>query len=319
MISDTNAQIGSHLKIPFYCAGKCTAGIDQFLITALGSVVPCASFKRHSIKLGNIYDQRLTDIFSEQNKLWIKWKRIKRHFTKSPNRNGDTLRNTWCWGDYLHGGMKHPLRYDKTLREFGVFDADFSRWVEYPNEKIYVIGAHGTGKSTLLSDVSGSSDIPYYENDSRNPHRDDVKMRQLWRLYKYKYDQERIKMLPNERILVCRCPLDWIIYTETFRKLGWLNGSEYESLMMRYQQLFGDVFVPQNAIYVDPPQEWSEKRIRERWQTDGKKWREDDFDYYDVVNAQYEKKFEHLDNLTNVVRLKTINRQKRIKKIKGFL
>lgn len=308
---------GSHLKLPFCYEGKCNAGLTQFVITPLGSVVPCASFKRAGIKLGNVYKTRLRDIFAPSNDRLRLWQKLKTLFVQRDlTIQSPGLINPMCWGHYIHDGLKHPLAYDVLLRQFPTFDADFSRWIAYPSRRIYVSGAHGVGKSTLIDDIVKTTNVKFYENATNNPYTDDVYQRQLWRLYKYKYDDEMTKNLVNDVVLINRCPLDWVVYTNTFHTIGWLSDNEYEALMQRYHELFGGIYAPQHVYYLNPDIEWSQERIRERWESTGKKWRETDTVYYQSVRAEYNnvmgamKSVARIDEITEIERISRVNRIK---------
>lgn len=308
-------RTGSHMKLPFCYQGRCTAGLDQFLITPLGSVVPCAAFKRYSIKLGSLYENSLSFILSDNNPRLKKWKKIKNLFMKNSDLTlEEALKNKMCWGHYLHDGMKHPLAYNKMLQEFGIFDADFSKWLEHPAEKYYFVGAHGVGKSTLLQEIKKLTKVSFYENNAKNPFKNDVYRRQLWRLYKYRHDEEMLKKTSKKAILVNRCPLDWRIYTKVFRELRWLSKKEYLSLMKRYNELFGGIYLPENLLYINPPKRWSEERLLERWEESGMKWREDDFDYYDLIREEYDLTLRGVKKVTNLVEINDIKHSFKIDK-----
>jgi MoaA/NifB/PqqE/SkfB family radical SAM enzyme len=307
-LAGVKMRTGSHLTIPLRCEGKCTAGTGQFLVTPLGSVVPCASFKRYGVKLGNLWEDRLEAILSDGNPRLSLWRRIKGRFSGPP---GGGLVNRWCWGDYLHGGLEHPLRRAEMSRRFGSPDLDFSRWREAHPARIYIVGAHGVGKSTLLEDLVGTGRI--CRDPSRNPYREDVYRRQLWRLYKYKRAEMRLSALPSGPVAVNRCPLDWLVYTNAFLELGWLTGSEHRRLLDRYRDLFGGPFVPSLAVWLDPPVDWSERRIEERWEETGEvKWREGDFEYYTAVREEYHRVLGSASELSKIYRVEATDRKERL-------
>ncbi len=307
-------KTGNHITLPICYKGSCNAGIDHVLITPLGSVVPCASIKRYSIKLGNIYEQRFKEIISEENPLLKKWYNIKSTFMRDDTKITKTkvLKNNSCWGYYLHDGMKHPLSYNKLLKDFRIFDADYSKWEEYPNNVIYVSGAHGVGKTTLIQDIVRNKDVFFYKNDIKNPYHENVKKRQLWRLYKYKFDEENLNSLDYKDIIVNRCPLDWLIYTKTFHDLDWLSENEFTSLKKRYYELFGSVCIPRNILYLNPSEKWSLDRIIERWDNIEAKWREKDFEYYTYLRKNYDDFMKKIKSFSNLMKITETSRANRV-------
>jgi len=184
-------------------------------------------------------------------------------------------------------------------------------------KRIYVIGAHGVGKTTLIHDYSTKYQVPYYENESKNPHADDIVKRQLWRLYKYKTDEEILDTIDDDCILVSRCCLDWLIYTTAFKELGWITEDDYNFLISRYELLFGEN-IPDTIVYLNPPRDWSKERIIRRW-GEGKKWREDDFEYYEVVRRVYDDVISRLLGTTNIVEINDVEKLSRIEKLSSIL
>lgn len=313
-------KTGSHISLPFCYEGKCMAGISQFLITALGTVVPCASFKRNGVKIGNIYNDRLIDILSINNERYIKWLKMKKMFIKNDEIGEQSLlTNESCWGNYLHDGMKHPLSYNNLIKEFSVFDSDYSKWVDYPENRIFIIGAHGVGKSTIIDEYSKEFGIKKYENNSDNPHKDNVYKRQLWRLYKYKFDDENTKNISDDTVIINRNPIDWIVYTNTFKKMNWLSEIEHNDLMNRYHQLFNGLTIPKNVYFVNPDIKWSKERIIDRWELNGEKWRESDMYYYEMVRKEYVDILNPIQKISNCIEISETDRDKRLKKIQNTL
>jgi hypothetical protein len=114
-------------------------------------------------------------------------------------------------------------------------------------------------------------------------------------------------------VVVNRCPLDWVAYTNAFLELGWLTGAEHARLLGRYEQLFGEVFVPPAAVWLDPPVGWSERRIEGRWRERGeRKWREGDFEYYAAVRGQYRDLLGAASELSRIARVEDTDRAARL-------
>lgn len=182
---------------------------------------------------------------------------------------------------------------------------------------VYISGAHGVGKSTMLMDVNEKLHLNQYENPTKNPYKDNVYMRQLWRLYKYKFDDE-VLTASNIDTIVSRCCIDWLIYTKTFFDLGWLNKDEYDDLLNKYEIFFPEV--PNNIVFINPGISWSIERIKSRWETI-QKWREENFDYYYLLRENYEKMMGSIikSKTVNVLQLEDINRINRVSFVREFI
>lgn len=186
---------------------------------------------------------------------------------------------------------------------------------KYENQ-FYIIGAHGVGKSTLLTEIKNKLNFSVYENLSSNPYKYNIYKRQLWRLMKYKSDEELIHTI-NKKVFVCRCYFDWLIYTKTFKELNWINKKEYDNLIKKFNELFNDL--PSNIIYLNPDKNWSKKRILERWEKQGIKWREDDFTYYEVLRKNYNNFINSLSGLINITEIQLIDKTSRLNYIKNYI
>ena len=180
--------------------------------------------------------------------------------------------------------------------------------------KIFISGPHGVGKTTLINDISNKYNIYFYKNNTKNPYSNDIKRRQLWRLLKYKCDDEIIKTFSNEKILINRCCLDWLIYTNTFKKLNWITIEDYNFLIDQYKKLFENN-IPDKIVFLNPPINWSKERIVNRWKGQSKKWREDNFEYYDNLREEYEKIYSNTSKITNVIEINDIKENIRINKV----
>jgi deoxyadenosine/deoxycytidine kinase len=194
----------------------------------------------------------------------------------------------------------------------------FSEEKYIPSKTIYIVGSHGVGKSTLIDNIIDKLNLFFYKNNTRNPYKKDVKRRQLWRLYKYKFDEDVIKSFNKECVVINRCHLDWLVYTESFKDLGWITNSDYNSLIKVYDETFVNT-IPGNIFYINPSIKWSKKRILERWKSFGMKWKEDDFEYYEIVRENYDKIFSNMENITNIKEIKYTNINKRINEFKKFV
>ncbi|MEK9147659.1 MAG: deoxynucleoside kinase [Patescibacteria group bacterium] len=192
------------------------------------------------------------------------------------------------------------------------------------NKSIFFSGTHGVGKTTTIRNVAKELDILIFNavsDDHRNPCEKDVFNRQAWRLGKYFSDAVHLKDLGmrfDGPILVDRCVYDWLAYTRTFQKLGWLSKEEFKKLEDYHNALFDQTISPKNIIWFDPPYEWSKERILIRWNEEKKKWNEGDFEYLKLLREIYADIYGNNPDI-NVLRLKSTEIDVRANEIKDFL
>ena len=160
---------------------------------------------------------------------------------------------------------------------------------------IGIMGTHGVGKSTTIKNLLNLPNVEMYEgigDDHGNPITDPVWARQLWRLGKYISDYTEAKMsdtIPQKIRLIDRCPYDWCAYTETFRVQDEIDWYSYAKLKHMYNALDGLDVLPSHVIFIHPPFKWVVERIKQRWNEEKKKWREDDFEYLKILRGEYER------------------------------
>ncbi len=192
------------------------------------------------------------------------------------------------------------------------------------NKTIYFSGTHGVGKTTTIRNAAKIFNTRIFNaisDDHRNPCEKDVFNRQAWRLGKYFSDAVHLKdleMHSDEPILVDRCVYDWLAYTITFQKLGWLSKEEFKKLEDYYKALFDETISPKNIIWFDPPYEWSKERILVRWNEEKKKWNEGDFEYLKTLREVYADIYSNNPNI-NLLRLKSTEIDIRTNEIKEFI
>lgn len=192
------------------------------------------------------------------------------------------------------------------------------------NKTIFFSGTHGVGKTTTIRNVSKELNALIFNaisDDHRNPCEKDVYNRQAWRLGKYFSDAIHLKDLGmrfGEPVLVDRCVYDWLAYTRTFQKLGWLSKEEFKKLEDLYSALFDETVFPKNIVWFDPPYEWSKERILIRWNEEKKKWNEGDFEYLKILREVYADIYGNNSNI-NLLRLKSTDIDVRTNEIKEFI
>jgi hypothetical protein len=109
---------------------------------------------------------------------------------------------------------------------------------------IFISGPHGVGKTTTINEVLNRDErfeiFNPVSDDHRNPYRENVFMRQCWRLNKYylEFEELRVKSPDSKILIVDRCIFDWLCYTKAFQKLGWLKCVQYRKLIRLCREYF---------------------------------------------------------------------------------
>ncbi|HLC77596.1 MAG TPA: deoxynucleoside kinase [Candidatus Nanoarchaeia archaeon] len=180
---------------------------------------------------------------------------------------------------------------------------------------VFFSGIHGSGKSTLIKDLSKIDNIFPYENIDANYHLEHTYHRAILRMAKYWVDTQRMVELSKKNsdkiILASRCVYDNLAYVNGFYDIGWISKQDYEHHRSAYKSLFGERSLPINIVYLNPPEEWVIENIKKRWETHPKKWREDEFEYLSAVHESFYELYSELKN-PYVLRLEETNREKRV-------
>lgn len=180
----------------------------------------------------------------------------------------------------------------------------------------YFSGAHGSGKSTLISRlVSGQPEIFQRLERIKIPKQDNVLEREkimTARYYLQTFYENEFAIKNADKILLCdRCALDNLAYEMGFVKLGWSNENHFKKIVQLYEILFQPERMPNNIIFIDPSLETLIKNIKKRWETQPKKWREENFEYLDAVRASYQEFYSTYNG--NILHLKEENIEERAK------
>lgn len=182
---------------------------------------------------------------------------------------------------------------------------------------VYFSGSHGSGKSTLIKKIS-EKDAKLFEvyKKLEIPKSDDPLERQKLRLVRYYWDALKQKKFSKEnpnKILLCdRNASSSYAYTKTLTQLGWMTQKQYEGCAYLREELFDESIKPKNVAFLNPSLEELEKNIRKRWKETGKKkWREDNFQYLELVKKNFEDFYKGYK--ANILEIDFLDLEKRVK------
>jgi len=184
---------------------------------------------------------------------------------------------------------------------------------------IYVSGVHGSGKSTLIKKLGSDSGHFFVSKKIQIPKPEHVRERQLVRVCRFYlqafYEQEHARQCTNKYVLCDRGWQDMLAYAAGFAKLGWMPHEEYKTLRDITDFLFQDS--GGKIVFLNPPREFIEENLQKRWEKGRKKWREDDFDYLDMVYESYQYLIPRLR--CDYLEVKETDLQERVNKIYEWL
>jgi deoxyadenosine/deoxycytidine kinase len=194
---------------------------------------------------------------------------------------------------------------------------------------VYFSGVHGSGKSTLVREIANNE--LYLEH--KRIHEvilEDTYIRALWRLTKYYIEaREQVALAGKDAsqvVLGNRCVYDNFAYMNAFRRLNWVSDEDVRQHSDVFEALFPENLRPKVVVYLAPPYEWVVERLDERWQTEKKKWRENDFEYLSSVMQAFENLYGtmQLGPILPVVPLKILrleetNLNERVEKVLDWL
>ena len=190
-----------------------------------------------------------------------------------------------------------------------------------PNNIAYVSGTHGSGKSTIISELVNCK-IEHFAAYERVPipKSDDTFERTKIRTVRYYFQsfQEDTQASQHpERVLLCdRGILDNWGYMNGFLNIGWVSHAQFEQFEQLYEALFPPERRPHNVVFLDMPQEFLTDNITKRWQTRDKKWREDDFNYLNAVREGFQEFFATYSG--NVLHVTSTDLEERVKICKDW-
>lgn len=185
---------------------------------------------------------------------------------------------------------------------------------------VYFSGVHGSGKSTLVREIAKRNGFIEHKR-IHSVTLNDTYIRAVWRLTKYYIEATEQTVLAQAEtdkiILGNRCVYDNFAYMNAFQKLAWVSDEEIKHHSKVFEALFCDTLRPKAIVHIAPSLDWVKDRLAERWKKDGKKWREDNFEYLEAVMHAYDDIYRNLP--IKILRLDEIDYTKRIDVVLNWL
>lgn len=182
---------------------------------------------------------------------------------------------------------------------------------------VYFSGSHGSGKSALIEKLAEKEpELFVMYKKLEIPKSEDPLERQKLRLVRYYWDalkQQKFSKENSDKILLCdRDVSSSYAYTKTLAQLGWMTQEQYEECAYLRKELFDEDIKPKNIVFLNPSLAELEENIKKRWKEAGKKkWREDDFQYLELVKKNFEEFYKEYE--ANILRIDFMDLEKRIK------
>jgi deoxyadenosine/deoxycytidine kinase len=197
---------------------------------------------------------------------------------------------------------------------------------------LYLVGPHGTGKSTIIKDLKSYDENRVREQIAHMESIDENITRQVWRIglhcVEHRENLAYAKTQPNNSVVIGdRCYIDDHMYMDAFVKLGWMKKDVVDDLKKAEVQMYAAARTPLPEMFIVllPPLDWNIARIEERW-TKGEpvKWCEHNYEYLKVVREQFnnlcEFQFGSINKTkSNILKLTDTDPINRIREIKKFI
>src|SRR3989344_4030522 len=181
---------------------------------------------------------------------------------------------------------------------------------------VYFSGPHGSGKSTLINTLMDLQPDRFVRRIKlETPKETDTYERTKIKLVRYYFqtfrENEIAQQNPNKIVLCDRSVIDFHGYVAGFIKIGWITEAQYQGLLQAYELFFPPERRPKNIVFIDPPLDFMIANIKRRWETEPKKWREDEFYYLAAVRIAFQEFIKSYDG--NVLDLQAVDLDERVK------
>jgi len=157
----------------------------------------------------------------------------------------------------------------------------------------FISGPHGAGKTTLVKKLQEACpEILVPELKTKTPvfHTsplERITMKICQRSIENFEALEIAENSPGRIVLANRCIYDALAYAEAYFSLGWINEKQLEDQKNYALFAFPEKVRSPNAIVLNPPFSTVKDRLGKRWQSEPKKWNEDNVDYCRAACSAY--------------------------------
>jgi deoxyadenosine/deoxycytidine kinase len=160
---------------------------------------------------------------------------------------------------------------------------------------LFICGPHGGGKTTLLKRLQQErNDIVIPELETRTPKfhttpLERIRLKACERAIE-NYETARIaESRPESIVIGNRCIYDGDAYADVYRAHGWITAAEHRGLYSLARQVFPASLHNPRAIVLNPPFDLVRERLTGRWQSEQRKWREEDLEYCRLACEAYKR------------------------------
>jgi len=164
---------------------------------------------------------------------------------------------------------------------------------DLPQNLFFLCGPHGAGKTTLSHRIKEAlPNVVLPELETRVCRLDTSPLERITlklceRALENFEAVQLARQLPDKIILANRCIYDGDTYARAYHDLDWISEEEYHVLHQTARIVFPKDVREPRAIVLNPPSSLVLERVRGRWETERKKWREEDTAYCKAVRAEY--------------------------------
>ncbi len=179
---------------------------------------------------------------------------------------------------------------------------------------IYVVGVHGSGKTTLIDSLVNCYTDQFMKAKKLDiPKGEKIFERQLLR-YCRSYTQTfyEQQLAKKEKHVLCdRSYLDNSMYDAAFVQLEWMTAKEHRQIESVKKILFDQKL--KNVIFVNPSLDYLQFHLKERWTKEKVKWHESNFEYLAHVQYQYRNQIRR--EAENILNIEEENLEKRVQSV----
>lgn len=217
----------------------------------------------------------------------------------------------------IHEENNYGKRWLRTIArnpEEGIFDRIF-----------YISGVHSTGKSTVTKTLVKKDGFILHPRSGHSKS-DDYLERLKYRIKIYYKDTvEQLQLARNNPeciIIGDRCVFDGLSYVDCFLNLGWIDTKGYDECLRLFNSLFSRTIYPKKIVFIDPDLDWIESRMKERWEKEGSRWKEEEKQFLPASFNSFRKTYLQqriFGSIPVLLRIRSTSHEQRISDIMKFV